>query len=275
MPTVEALSLFPPKKILLALDGSPPSYAAWLHAQKLKEQFGCEIHAVHVQEGLRMLPIGEYPADAMEAVQKKIQANIRAWIQGQAKFKTVRGNAASVILALASKGRYGLIVIGTNGRKGLDRMILGSVAAEILRGSKIPVLAVKTKPGDIKSILAPVNFTSYSMKGFKLAAETAAAYSAELTALHVAPDWDHMEDITSQFEDLLGSIAPGLRRSIQVETFLETGPAPLRKILNMARHHQLIVITGHQKRLLHDWVLGTTAERVLRYSTSPVLVMPS
>ena len=73
----------------------------------------------------------------------------------------------------------------------------------------------------------------------------------------------------------LSEVQYGLARGdVSLERVVRAG-VPVKEILLAERSQDLVVLVSHRKSLLGDMVLGTTAERVLRHSRTPLLVMPS
>lgn len=269
------MNVFPPRTILVALDSSPASYAAWLHAKGLHKRFKCQVQAVYVRPAeFAANALTDIPSSVIAAAQRKTINVLKTWTEGITDLKVKRGEAASVILRLASKGGYDLIILGTHGRSGAKRLIFGSVANAVVRGSGIPVLVVRRKPQKVRSILAPVNFTDYSKAGFELALRAAQAYKAQLVGLHVARDWENIDEIDDQFNDLMRMAPEGVRKYGKVARSMEIGSSPVHEILEQSRDYQMMILTAHRKKLLQDWILGSTTERLLRYADIPVLIMP-
>ncbi|KAF0169229.1 MAG: UspA domain-containing protein [Caulobacteraceae bacterium] len=139
------------RRILVALDFSPHSDRALDLALGLAAPLGAEVHALHVCVLLaHALLEGAHP-DAPD-----FEASVKAGIdqrlanlqrdtsaRGQ-KLVTHRvdGNPAECVLSEATRLGADLIVVGTHGHSGLDRVLLGSVAERVVRLSKVPVLTV-------------------------------------------------------------------------------------------------------------------------------------
>ena len=101
------------------------------------------------------------------------------------------GDVATAILDFAGKKEADLIVLGTHGRGGLGKALLGSVAERVFRHSPVPVLTLGpcVSPGhhggEIHNILAAADFTPASQRAAQYAAALACAHNAKLTLLHV------------------------------------------------------------------------------------------
>lgn len=146
-------------KVLVATDFSYTAKLALDEALKLPRAEGGTITLFHVHEMPPTYPNanatwGTIVRDAEQAAQAELaklkqQAERRAERDGrygglpELQTKMVIGGACTEILEEARQGGYDLIVIGTNGRKGLQRLLLGSVAERVVRMAPCPVLTVR------------------------------------------------------------------------------------------------------------------------------------
>ena len=93
--------------------------------------------------------------------------------------RVVEGLPADAILKLAAEVHAGAIVMGTHGRTGYNRWMLGSVAERVLRDSPAPVVTVRSEPErPIRRILCPVGDTDVSREALRVAAGLAACFEA-------------------------------------------------------------------------------------------------
>jgi universal stress protein A len=137
------------KKILFATDFSPASNAALQYATSLACDCGAMLLIVHVEE----LPVAYAGAEMnftqLEYPNPEIRRMLEAVVPSDPRVgyehRLVMGTAAENIVQLAEEERVDLIVIGTHGRTGLTRMLMGSVAESVMRKAKCPVLTVKSE----------------------------------------------------------------------------------------------------------------------------------
>lgn len=141
------------KKILVPTDGSTPSVKARQVAIEVAKMFSIPIVAIYVVEPLPYVGLAEVGvpdlaeyAKAIREEATKVLENITADCQAQGvKCEVHLVDAANVdqgIMEQAAEHDCNLIVMGTHGRRGLNRLLMGSVARSILTESKIPVLVV-------------------------------------------------------------------------------------------------------------------------------------
>ncbi|MFI5362756.1 MAG: universal stress protein, partial [Elusimicrobiota bacterium] len=224
------------------------------------------------------------PADAHTAsiaapeltpeTKRALMKRIRATVGSASKISLIVGNPVRDLLRLVRTRNADLVVMATHGRAGLKRVLLGSVTEAVARQSPAPVLAVRGEYAEIRGVLCPVNFTDYSYYGFTYAAALAAALGAPLTALHVHVDPVWNGDPQRKLERLMERVPAALRG--RCRSLVETGETDAaRGIAKAAAKNDLIVLVAHEKAPVKEMILGTTAERVLRQSRSPVLIVPA
>lgn len=138
------------KKILVAHDGSKYSQKALKKAVELATRLGSTIIVLSVIPELHLTELSPLDqvrlAEALETETKKILGRTKALVQkSEIPVKTVirQGHAAEVIIETAKKMRVGMIVIGSHGRHGVERFLLGSVSTNVVEHADRPVLVVK------------------------------------------------------------------------------------------------------------------------------------
>lgn len=140
--------MLPIKTILHPTDFSKPSEFALRFACALARDYQARLVLLHVVEP----PVyyGELgmsvplPADFHGILEKRLSHLVPADSGVPVETLLIEGNAAREILRVAEKHQCSVIVLGTHGRTGLSRVLLGSVAEEVIRHSAIPVLTLKT-----------------------------------------------------------------------------------------------------------------------------------
>jgi nucleotide-binding universal stress UspA family protein len=141
------------QRILCATDFSETAEAAWDMARDLARVHGAELMLLHVFADLPQYSYAEVPAPTVqqvwesqrrwvdEAVAERVAVATRAGLRARPIVKT--GAAAAVIAETAAEERADLVVIGTHGRTGLNRLLVGSVAERVVRLAPCPVVTVK------------------------------------------------------------------------------------------------------------------------------------
>jgi nucleotide-binding universal stress UspA family protein len=145
------------KRILVPVDGSPTSARGVAEAIKLAQSGGAKLLLLHVVEEYAILGIPEAGAsigpvlDALNRAGRITLAKIERGVRRlgvRAETKLVEdfsGRVANAIVDQAKRWRADVIVMGTHGRRGLNRMMLGSDAELVVRYSTVPVLLVPAR----------------------------------------------------------------------------------------------------------------------------------
>jgi len=139
-------------KVLVATDFSDVAAAALTYGSTLARQFGARLHVIHIAENAFMLNVGAaaYVSDVTE-IQREIDEEagrqLEACTGGIEPRPTIQVRSAGTspafgIVDYAKEHDIDLIVIGTHGRGGVTRMLLGSVAEKVVRMAPCPVLTV-------------------------------------------------------------------------------------------------------------------------------------
>ena len=184
------------QNILVPIDFSECAENALHLALDLAVRAGAELHLVHVWPEASLSEIvaineGEAARDvAFQLNEATVEPLRRLDPEVRGKIDIVHellknGHPAEAILAYARDHEIDLIVMGTHGRRGLRRWILGSVTEEVLHEAPCPVLAVRPDedPAPISHILVPVDFSEASGKALAQAKNLASLYDAALTLL--------------------------------------------------------------------------------------------
>ncbi len=141
------------KKILIATDGSEYTKNSVDYGIDLAKNTGAELHAIYVVDTAAFASI---PMDAawesMYELLRQEGDEATKYVADKAQAEglevdrnTIEGHPADEIIKYAEKNSISIIVMGTLGKSGLDRFLLGSVAEKVVRNSKIPVLVVRGK----------------------------------------------------------------------------------------------------------------------------------
>ena len=140
------------KKIVCALDLSAHSSLVAEYAVAMAKAFDAEILAVYAAPALTQYVGFHVPPSSIEnfvgeivaGAEKTMEEFVAENFQGvRATGKVVNGYAAEEILNLAESARADLIIMGTHGRKGIDRILFGSVAEKVVKSSVVPVMTVR------------------------------------------------------------------------------------------------------------------------------------
>lgn len=294
------------RHILLARDFSPFSDHALGYAVDLARRTGSTLHLFYAHV-LHAAPFGPAaPASSRpseEHVRKRLleDADGTPLPEKYPKIEIHAGTgsdmaAAPVILSYADDHDIDLIVLGTRGRRGAARMLLGSVAEEVVRRAKQPVLTVH-KPDDaaqadpprpiIERILVPVDFWQHSRGALRHAHAIAQLYEARLDLLHITEerhqptfyeegDATHKHISAQKAEEQLRTFYGDsvLTELADGDVHVTSGQAA-DQIIQFAkkRGSDLVVMSASQRSGVHRFLLGSVAEKVIRYIPAPVFTV--
>jgi len=185
------------KNILYATDFSPAAEAALPYAIGLARRYGAKVHALHVRLPATYPIVGpEAMPQVIEAAEEQAKLEARQLHEMLAvvphEVSVCEGEIWPLVSDLAEKQKIDLIVIGTSGRTGISRALLGSVAEEIFRRASCGVLTVGPHVSgdterrlDMKEILYATDFSQASLAALPYAISMAQEHQARLTLLHV------------------------------------------------------------------------------------------
>jgi nucleotide-binding universal stress UspA family protein len=199
----------------------------------------------------------------------------------QAEALVMEDRPDQAILKTAEARNADLIVMGTHGRSGWSRFMLGSVTERILREIDRPVLTVRfkeskgvTAPVFIKKILCPVNYTEAAHFSLDHAVAMAECFRAGLTVLHVIESPSGEESEQAAQKTLCSWIPAEMRSRCNLREFIRRGTAAEQIIeTSLSLGCDLIVIGAQRKRFSDTTVIGTTTSRVTQHAPCPVLVI--
>jgi nucleotide-binding universal stress UspA family protein len=194
------------------------------------------------------------------------------------------GSPARVVEEYASAHDIDLVVLGTHGRGGLVRFLLGSVAESTLRLAQHPTLIVRqpshhaeiSEMPRVRHVLCPVNYTDVARDAFAHAAAVAQRFCARLTVVFTCEAEERRYESLHCAEERLRSWLPAeAGTEYDVHPVVRHGDAAT-EVIALARETaaDLVVIGAQHRRFVDTTVLGVTTVRVTRHAPCPVLVVP-
>ena len=297
--------MFQPTTILHPTDFSDAAVAAFRHAAHLARQHDAALHVIHVSTHLGGDPIRDaYDAQVdTEGFRKAIRAAEKAEMRALLGDVDLEGIAvtrvyedgvapAPIILEYAAAHDVDLMVMGTHGRRGMKRFMLGSVAEEVVRHAACSVLTVRGEddrgPDTIDRVLAPVDLAEMTEPLLHTSHEVAQSFDAQLDILHVVEPLpfpvpllggvtlhDLLPDPEDRARKQLSTLANALvDDNGPIKTHVTEGHADMA-ILQAADEldTDLIVIASHDMSRLEQVLLGSVTARVMRRAACPVLIV--
>ena len=288
------------KKILCAIDRSPSSLQAFGYAIALAKWQRARLNLLEVIEeapppGVSRAPTSDgVPAEARKALERDLRRVLTARRASDVKVKISmrKGNVVQEILAQARTSRSDLIVIGTHGRGGVQRLVLGSVAEKVLRLATCPVLTVRRgvrlarrSRSPFETILCPTDFSAAANKAVAYAKRLAKEADAKLILL-TAVDWpfgtavmsgpvaELRKSIELEASESLARLLPRAANGPRAQAIVALGKASAAIVKGArARSADLIVMGVSGRGALDVALLGSTTHHVIREGAWPVLTV--
>jgi nucleotide-binding universal stress UspA family protein len=274
-------------RILAPTDFSACATGAVEYAKVLARRFGAGItllHAAPPRPAFEPLPLTGMsfvdPFADEEARAASTLAAYRADVLAdfpESEGVLATGSPEEAILANSRSAGSDMIVMGTHGREGLSRALLGSVAESVIQQSDKPVLTVRPiedrpRPAGIARILCPVNYSAVASRAYQHALFLASAFDAELTVLYLEEEGvvDHSAEM-KRLREWVGDVPLTVRASLLVDH----GRAAVQVNDYAFRHGTDLIVMGVQhKRRDTITVIGTTTATLTRHAPCPVLTVP-
>ena len=262
------------RNILYLTDFSEPSEAALLYAVTLARGYGAKVHALHI-----LLPT-PYPyayaapgltAAALEAEEENAKAEMQkvesqlAGLQHETNIERGTSIWPGVEQAI-QEGNIDLVVVGTHGRTGVDKLLLGSVAEEIFRRSRVPVMTIGPNArGNVHNgarfhrVLFATDLTAESLAGAPYAVSLAQENQARLLSLLVIRKPERATTADNRLVEL--SAAEAMHRLYEIvpsDAKLEFPPEvavdygePAERIVEIARQRAADLIVLGVRKVSH------------------------
>ena len=276
------------RQILVATDLSAASVLSLPYVVAIARRFGSTIFVGHV---IPLMIYGAARPQSMEVVTKEARAAAReklAEIVGRLRAQTVKartllgeGDVGVVLSDWIHEHHLELIAMGTTGRSGVRKLVLGSVAEEMIRVAKCPVLTVGPEisneaPAGLGIILYATDFSRDSAHAALYARSLAERSASRLIVVHVRGAGDGQESERALRQRLTELVRRRADHPALSEVVV-AGGKPADKILQVANQHaaDLIVIgvrgVGAVPRLASHF--GSTAHDIILRARCPVLTV--
>lgn len=296
------------RRIICPTDFSDNARLALDQAIMLARWSGASITVMHVAESLPPLPVethaalpglGPLAADLRANLEKELGQFAARATQRGVRVETMlsHGDPADEILRGVEEHGADLLVMGTHGRSGFRRFMLGSVTEKVLHLSHCPVLTlsgeavVTTAPEGppFSRILCAIDFSDASTAAMRTSLELAGKIGARLALVHVVellPDWEIRERthfdipefgryLENDAREMLRDLVPAeVREKAGVELMVVRG-RPHREVLRIATEMKTdLIVMGVQGRGAMDlMIFGSTTRHVVREARCPVLTI--
>ena len=292
MQAVQARTRITLKNILFATDFSQAADAAAPIAIQIARRYGAKVYGVHVNrfDDYTVAAPNAWAAmaEAAEKETKEDAGRLNEQLQGVEHEVVIgEGSLWEVLSNVIQQKEIDLVVVGTRGRTGFGKTLLGSVAEQILRQSPCPVLTVgpHVNPWSdeyvkMREILYATNLATDTPVAAPYAMSLAQENQAHLVLLHVIEDpkpgdlVDSPEGVNLKARKLQQLVTEQAGLWCEPTYIVEQGPAA-EKILDVAnrRHTDLIVLGARPAKGLATHLNMGTVHKVLSQATCPVLTV--
>ena len=279
------------KSLLFATDFSPASQAALPYAAAIARRYGARLCLAHVVRPQVWAPAppewvpmeSEVPRQtAMTEMSKLEQSSLLAGLPHQVAI--AEGAVWECLSRLLRGQETDLLIMGTHGRRGLQKLLMGSVAEELFRLAPCPVLTVgphvpAARPGSgLPALLFATDFSADSARALPYALSAAREFGSELTLLHVLEPGEEMGGdrggrdarLQARLQEMLGSEAGKVRARTEI-----AGGDPAERIVKAAgqRGAGLIVLGLKAPQMFADRLPWLYAYRIVSQAPCPVLTV--
>jgi len=283
-------------RILCAIDSAQPSTAAFHHALAAAKSQNAELHVMCAVPATRSFNWRARDRTAHLAELRRIATAAGV----QVKVSVQHGEPAGLILlhANSSNSRVpDLIVLGTHGRRGVDRLCFGSVAERVMHRASCPTLVVPNSAGEaadglvppLDRILCAVDFSPASLAAFEHAAGMVRRGASALRLLYVVSAatpsvprfaWEFAsadysqalaKGASSRLRSLLGA-HPDVYRTTHIQVVVGFVEEAIRRVAADMKADVLVI--GVRRAGIVRRLIGSVTARVLRTIALPVLALP-
>jgi len=279
--------------VLIATDFSHQSGATLNYGLDFAHLYGAQAEIVYV------MPTEDYVIAGPDGILAAKEAARRDVLELKTRLRQCRafdedadyhvsmleGSVTECLLQCAREKKIDLIVVGTHGRGGLGKMILGSVAEKVFRQSPVPVLTIgpnlhrPQRISEVRRILALCDLTPKSHPAVQYACALAKAHASELTVLHVTEHANEgtrldPERVKPGIRENLGEIVGRHADGLDIHYRIEFGRVA-STILNVAFESKadLIVLGVRASSGLLDRFMWPIAYELVREAACPVLTL--
>jgi nucleotide-binding universal stress UspA family protein len=210
-------------------------------------------------------------------------------MNGSVESFVCEGEPPEVLIDIARGKKADLIALGTYGRKGLKRLLMGSVTSQVILDAPCDVLVVKRPcsecTGSYQSLLVPYDGSEFSKKALRRAGEMAKTDGGQVTVLYVIPRYEEMmefyrsdsikkslhaeaEKILSEAKTIAAEMGVTMRTEIREGHASDEIIAAAQKFEN-----DLIAMGTYGWKGVNNAIMGSTTNRVIAHASCPILVV--
>lgn len=275
-------------RILVATDFSKPAHQALKVAITLSQNFGAKLYLVHASVATPWgAETGPLPVEVLDAELEADKEEMQQLVQNEPELRVLSPRVVvaysepiNLIQGVSTEEGIDLIVVGSHGASGLERLVLGSVAEAVMRHTTCPVMIVgpncTVEQHPFRSVLFATDLKTTGLRAAQYASALAERFHGKLTILHVAdPNFeDHkkVERVKNHIQQQLAELTPSdVAQYCETQMRLEYGK-PAETITSIARMEcASMIVVGLRDRALADHATWSTLSYLIREARCPVL----
>ena len=289
------------RKVLAGTDFSPASEVAIEAAGRLASRLDAGLTVAHAFDPMPVPPVAITsatlwpPVDLSDKLGQLADEQLAAWRDSKLagvpheSVTLSHANAALALCNYAAEHDVDLAIVGTHGRVGVKRLVMGSVAERVIRHAPCAVMAARegaADPGFASHILVCTDFSPAAEAGLELGESLASTLGSAVSLVHVQDRWawrraadaadgSTVKAVESQLQGMLDRTAKRFETKPNSAVILhESVP---RAIVQHAKEvaADLIVLATHGRSGIARFAIGSVAERVTRHAHCSVMVARS
>lgn len=284
--------------IAIATDFSEHAERAVVIGADIAQRSGADVTLLHVFDPSPYMQLLEprSPDQAEQAMgdaaRKELERLAGEHLKGVERVRTAalrHASAPAGICEYAREHDVDLVVVGTQGRTGLARVLMGSCAARLVRHAHCDVLVVRgdTSDWNVRHIVAPTDLSDNASAAIAAAGQIHETFGGRLSLLHVLDETVPIPSIetfglanSDTLARRLKEDLEGIRTTLFVDdetisSHVLVGETPAPGICRWAKEHdaQLVVVATHGRTGLAAMLIGSVAEQVVQQAPCPVLTV--
>ncbi len=292
MPTIQAPARVSISNILLTTDFSKASRAALPYVSALARLYGAKVFVAHVvsPEAHLSVPLDRLPHEA-DPIWQEARRNFAYFLDDNPLASVThqelleRGDLWDVISEIITEKKIDLLVLGTRGRQGLKKLVLGSGAEKIYRRATCPVLTVgphagmSGRPHKPRQIVFPTDISENSLRALPYALSLAEENDATLTLLHLVPlvPWQEQEAVAASARTRLEALVPEEAKLWCNPEYVVRFEFPVEGVLHFAEERDAdLIVMGVRETAgiaLTSHLPWTIASEIVSEAPCPVLTV--
>ncbi|HVT45328.1 MAG TPA: universal stress protein [Thermoanaerobaculia bacterium] len=273
---------FHPRRILVPVDLEESSEVLLRYALQFASHFGAKITVVHADPTPGYT---DYPYFTTQQLEQRWEEELserahtleeliaRSGNPVGVDWEVLRGFVIPVLLERIADG-FDLVILGTHGRRGLSRIVFGSVAAQILRLADVPVLTIRAGVTELvtRRVLCPVDLGLASAEALRIAAGIAERFDATLIVLQLVEPGE-LTEVGAEKDRLQRWVSQHCGAATDLRVLVR-GKEAAEQVLHYAKEQKIeLIVLGSPRSAGEVPSMENAAAEIVRKSECPVLTV--